>query len=47
MIIYFRDMSFDDDEDPFVEKDYFIGEKAKGMVMMLIQLNLHILSKSN
>ena len=47
MIIYFRDMSFDDDEDPFVEKDYFIGEKAKGVAVMLIQFNLCILSESN
>ena len=39
-------MSSDDDEDAFVEKDYFIGKKAKG-VAVLIQFDLCMLSDSN
>ena len=35
-----------DDDDVFVEKDYFIGKKAK-VVAVLIQFNLCMLSDSN
>ena len=39
-------MSSEDYEDAFVEKDYIIGKKAKG-VAVLIQFNMHMFSDSN
>ena len=39
-------MSSEDDEDAFVEKDYFIDKKAKG-VAVLIQFNLRMFIDSN